>query len=147
MNRRRIFAANWKMHHGPASARAFLERFLPVMPSVPGRALWFFTPGPSIEAAALSVQGRGDVSVGAQNVYWEPKGAFTGEISGVAIQPERDLILVSTTTEFHVIDASRLDVAANPANELTVLAVRSLDGSRSTQEITTATDASIAASP
>ena len=87
MNRRRIFAANWKMHHGPASARAFLERFLPVMPSVPGRALWFFTPGPSIEAAALSVQGRGDVSVGAQNVYWEPKGAFTGEIS-VAIAKE-----------------------------------------------------------
>jgi triosephosphate isomerase len=81
MNRRRIFAANWKMHHGPSSARAFLERFLPAMPSVPGRALWFFTPGPSIEAAAMRARSRADVSVGAQNVYWEPKGAFTGEIS------------------------------------------------------------------
>jgi triosephosphate isomerase len=81
MNRRRIFAANWKMHHGPSSARAFLDRFLPVMPPVAGRALWFFTPGPSVEAAAVSVQGRGDISVGVQNVYWEPKGAFTGEIS------------------------------------------------------------------
>ncbi|HET8635071.1 MAG TPA: triose-phosphate isomerase [Gemmatimonadales bacterium] len=81
MNRRRIFAANWKMHHGPSSARAFLERFLPAMPAAPGRALWFFTPGPSIEAAATSARNRADVSVGVQNVYWEPKGAFTGEIS------------------------------------------------------------------
>lgn len=81
MNRRRIFAANWKMHHGPSSARAFLERFLPAMPATPGRALWFFTPGPSIDAAATAVRSRSDISIGVQNVYWEPKGAFTGEIS------------------------------------------------------------------
>lgn len=81
MTRRRIFAANWKMQHGPSAARAFLERFLPIMPAAPGRALWFFTPGPSIEAVATSIRGRADLSVGAQNVYWEPKGAYTGEIS------------------------------------------------------------------
>ncbi len=81
MNRRRIFAANWKMHHGPSSARAFLERFLPAMPAAPGRALWFFSPGPSIEAVATSVVSRSDIRVGAQNVHWEPKGAYTGEIS------------------------------------------------------------------
>ncbi|HET7109717.1 MAG TPA: triose-phosphate isomerase [Gemmatimonadales bacterium] len=81
MNRRRIFAANWKMHHGPTSARAFLERFLPIMPPAPGCALWFFTPGPSIEAVATAVHQRSDISAGAQNVHWEPKGAYTGEIS------------------------------------------------------------------
>ena len=28
MTRRLIFAANWKMNHGPESAGAFAERFL-----------------------------------------------------------------------------------------------------------------------
>jgi triosephosphate isomerase len=81
MNRRRIFAANWKMHHGPAAAREFLERFLPILSPAPGRTLWFFTPGPSIEAAAIGASSRSDIRVGAQNVHWEPNGAYTGEIS------------------------------------------------------------------
>jgi len=35
----------------------------------------------SIEAASTALKGRPDISVGAQDVHWEPKGAFTGETS------------------------------------------------------------------
>ena len=76
-----IYAANWKMHHGPAAARDFLTRFLQVAPLKPGRRLWFFPPSVSIAAASEAAAGREDVTVGAQNVHWEPKGAFTGELS------------------------------------------------------------------
>lgn len=76
-----IYAANWKMHHGPAAARDFLGRFLQVTAPSPGRRLWFFPPSVSITAVTEAASGREDVAVGAQNVHWEPKGAFTGELS------------------------------------------------------------------
>ena len=79
--RQLIYAANWKMHHGPSAAREFLTRFLQVTAPVAGRRLWFFPPSVSIGAAYETASGREDVTVGAQNVHWEPKGAFTGELS------------------------------------------------------------------
>ena len=76
-----IYAANWKMHHGPAAAREFLARFLQVTKPAPGRQLWFFPPSVTIAAVCETVAGREDVMVGAQNVHWEAKGAFTGELA------------------------------------------------------------------
>jgi len=76
-----IFAANWKMNLGPAEARRFAERFLELVPGVTGRRLVFFPSAVSLEATAEAMRGREDVSVGAQDVYWEPKGAFTGATS------------------------------------------------------------------
>ncbi|HEX6670420.1 MAG TPA: triose-phosphate isomerase [Gemmatimonadales bacterium] len=79
--RTHIYAANWKMNHGPAAARDFLVRFLRVTANAPGRQLWFFPPAVTIAAASEAAAGREDVTIGAQNVHWEPKGAFTGELS------------------------------------------------------------------
>ncbi len=76
-----IFAANWKMHHGPTEARDFLDRFLDGYEARPERPVWFFPPAVSIEVASKQVQGHPTLMVGAQNVYWEPKGAYTGELS------------------------------------------------------------------
>jgi triosephosphate isomerase (TIM) len=76
-----IYAANWKMNHGPSAGREFLTRFLQVTSPVPGRRLWFFPPYVTIAAACEAASGREDVTIGAQNVHWEPKGAFTGELS------------------------------------------------------------------
>ena len=79
--RQLIYAANWKMNHGPGEARKFAERFLSLTSPLPGRSLWFFPPAVSLGALAESTRGRSDIRVGVQNVHWEPKGAFTGEIS------------------------------------------------------------------
>ena len=81
MTRSLIYAANWKMHHGPAAARTFLERFQELTRPAEGRRLWFFPPAGSIGALCEAVDGRRDITIGAQNVHWEPKGAFTGELS------------------------------------------------------------------
>ena len=76
-----LFAANWKMHLGPADARAYCARFLGLAPPAAGRELWFFPPAPSLEAVALACRDRADVIVGAQDIHWEGKGAFTGAVS------------------------------------------------------------------
>jgi triosephosphate isomerase len=79
--RKLTFAANWKMNHGVAEARAFAQRFLELTSPVEGRQLWFFPPAVSIGVLSELMKGRRDIEVGAQNVHWEPKGAYTGGIS------------------------------------------------------------------
>lgn len=76
-----IYAANWKMNLGPTEARRYAERFLSLTAPIEGRSLWFFPPAVSIPAVCEIVHRSPDVSIGVQNVHWEPKGAFTGEIS------------------------------------------------------------------
>ena len=86
MARRLIYAANWKMHLGPSGSREFMQRFLQLTAPTPERSLWFFPPAVSIAAVTEAAAGRRDVVVGAQNVHWEPKGAFTGELSVPLVQ-------------------------------------------------------------
>ncbi len=81
MSRPLIYAANWKMNHGPEAARAFMKRFLEITTPVPERSLWFFPPAVSLAAVSDAARSRADVLPGAQNVRWEPQGAFTGELS------------------------------------------------------------------
>jgi triosephosphate isomerase len=76
-----IFAANWKMHLAPDAAREFLNSFLEGYPPASDREVWFFPSAVALEPVARAVADRADVRVGAQNVHWEPKGAFTGELA------------------------------------------------------------------
>jgi triosephosphate isomerase (TIM) len=81
-----IYAANWKMNLGPEAARVFMERFLGLTVPAPDRRLWFFPPAVSIGVVSRAVHGRPDIVAGAQNVHWELKGAFTGEVSIPMVQ-------------------------------------------------------------
>ena len=81
MARPLVYAANWKMHHGPAAARDFAQRFTELTQPQDARELWFFPPAIALSLLADAFRRRPDIRVGAQNVYWEAKGAFTGELS------------------------------------------------------------------
>src|SRR5215217_6616834 len=76
-----VFAANWKMNHGPSEAREFAREFLSLTSPAEGRSLCFFPPAVSLAPLSQAMQGRSDIRIGAQNVHWEVKGAFTGEVS------------------------------------------------------------------
>jgi triosephosphate isomerase len=76
-----LFAANWKMHHGPAAARALVREVVRRSRPVAGRSQVLFPPSLSLTTVVEEVKGRRDVAVGVQHVHWEPKGAFTGETS------------------------------------------------------------------
>jgi triosephosphate isomerase len=76
-----LIAGNWKMFKGPAETASFCialrerERDLP-----PGVDVVLCPPFVSLAVAVQLLAGT-DIAVAAQNVHWEPDGAFTGEIS------------------------------------------------------------------
>ncbi|HEY7026418.1 MAG TPA: triose-phosphate isomerase [Gemmatimonadales bacterium] len=76
-----VYAANWKMHLPPGEARAFAATFLARTRPQEGRSYWFFPSAVSLEATSTALKGRPDISVGAQDVHWEARGAFTGATS------------------------------------------------------------------
>ncbi len=78
---RLLFAANWKMHHAPAAARQLVREVLARHRPVAGREQIFFPPSLSLGAVVEEIKGRRDAAAGVQNVHWEAKGAFTGEVS------------------------------------------------------------------
>lgn len=80
---RKIFAANWKLQKSPRETRDFFREFAKV-PAAEG-SLFFFPPATSWEACAESVKGT-VIQWGAQNVWSETKGAFTGENSASVLK-------------------------------------------------------------
>ena len=79
--RQLLFAANWKMHLAPHEAREYMRVFLLRFRAQPDRSVWFFPSAVSLEPVAQAVRDRSDLRAGAQNIHWESKGAFTGELS------------------------------------------------------------------
>jgi len=77
--RRPVIAANWKMNKSSEEAEAFLDAFAPLWTdrSVEVVICPSFV---SLERVARAASAVG-LAVGAQDVYWEPQGAFTGEVS------------------------------------------------------------------
>jgi triosephosphate isomerase len=98
-----VFAANWKMNHGPADARAFVRQFLTQFPRQRDRAVLFFPPALSLAAVVDALKNRSDIQAGVQNIYWEDHGAFTGENSApIARSAGARYVLVGHSERRHV---------------------------------------------
>jgi triosephosphate isomerase len=74
-----LIVANWKMN--PVTQKEAKEIFDAIRDGVRGLKSEVVVCPPSVYLYA-SVFGEGVVAMGAQNIYFEDKGAFTGEISG-----------------------------------------------------------------
>jgi len=119
-----LFAANWKMNLGPDDARAYFTAFRSRYTKLTDRDVWFFPPAVSLEAAARCAGEIGALTVGVQDIYWEPKGAFTGAVSApLAAQAGARAALVGHSERRHVFgetdDDTRKKVAAAFAAGLT----------------------------
>lgn len=100
---RPVFAANWKMHHGPSDARAFLRSFLAHFARRTDRQVIFFPPAVTVSAVVDMLKERHDILVGVQNIHAEDKGAFTGEISAsMARDAGATIALVGHSERRHV---------------------------------------------
>ena len=78
--RKKLIAANWKMHKTPKGAHAFAQEFLPLVAGHDRDEIVLCAPFVDLAATVEAVKESG-VLVGAQNVHWAHEGAFTGEIS------------------------------------------------------------------
>jgi triosephosphate isomerase len=78
--RRRVIAGNWKMYKTQAETRAFFAAFLPLVRGARHCDIVVAPPFTAIAAAIESTR-ESNIAIGAQDVFWEKEGAFTGEIS------------------------------------------------------------------
>ena len=83
MNRRyrkTIIAGNWKMNKTPSETKAFAEQFKAILPKTKWCDIVVCAPTVDLSAAVRAFKDS-RIAVGAENVYFEKSGAYTGEIS------------------------------------------------------------------
>ena len=79
MARKKIIAGNWKMNKTPSEALALVETLKPLVNN-PDVDVVYCVPAIDICPVVEAVKGT-NVQVGAENMYIEEKGAYTGEIA------------------------------------------------------------------
>lgn len=82
--RRKVVAGNWKMNKTPAETKEFLTQMKDKI-STDGAEVLFCVPAISLTTAVDAVSGT-DIEIGAENMYFEEKGAYTGEISAAMLK-------------------------------------------------------------
>ena len=88
--RKKIVAANWKMNMTQAESAAFVETFLRELGDSSEVEVVLVPPFTALAKVSEALSATQNVKIGAQNMYWETSGAFTGEISAALL---RDLFV------------------------------------------------------
>ena len=77
--RKAVIAGNWKMNNTPAEAAALIEEMKPLVANADCEVV-LCVPYVDIPAAVEAAKGS-NIKIGAENVHYKEKGAYTGEIS------------------------------------------------------------------
>src|SRR5216110_1649980 len=88
--RKKIVAANWKMNMTQAESERFVETFLRDCGEITDVEVVIVPPFTAIAKVTECLDKAQNIKVGAQNMYWEKNGPFTGEISATLL---RDLFV------------------------------------------------------
>jgi len=75
-----VFAANWKMNKTVGEAVSFARKLAESIGSLSDREILLAPPYTALSAVSLACRDSA-VSLAGQNMHWEEKGAFTGEVS------------------------------------------------------------------
>ena len=82
--RRPIIAGNWKMNMTPSEARALVEELKPLVKDAKCEVV---VCPPYVDLSAVSgLIKDSNIRLGAQNIHWAEKGAFTGEVSAAMLK-------------------------------------------------------------
>lgn len=75
-----VIAGNWKMNTTVAEAKKLVEQMVPRLERIGGVDKVLCPPSVSLTTVAGLLKGT-SIGLGAQNMYFEDKGAYTGEVS------------------------------------------------------------------
>lgn len=119
--RRPMVAGNWKMNTDPDSAFELMDTMIEDLEVFSDVDIVICPPFISIETFADLFDAT-SLYLGAQNMFWEERGAFTGEISPLMLQNRADYVILGHSERrqyFHETDAEvRLKVVAALAHDL-----------------------------
>ncbi len=82
--RKKLIVGNWKMYKTPDQTREFFHAFLPMVAGHEADEICVCPPFVDLPRAVEAAKGS-RVAIGAQNLYWEKEGAYTGEISSTML--------------------------------------------------------------
>lgn len=78
--RKKVIAGNWKMNKLPNEAMEFIAELTPLVKDTENEVV-ICVPYTDLFYSLMHAQGT-NIKIGAQNMHFEEKGAFTGEVSG-----------------------------------------------------------------
>ena len=78
--KKKVIAGNWKMNMLPNEAIDFIDKLAPLVKNTENEVI-LCVPYTDLFYSLLTAQGT-NIKIGAQNMHYEEKGAYTGEISG-----------------------------------------------------------------
>jgi triosephosphate isomerase len=79
-DRRALIAGNWKMYKTPSEAAETAGSLVRLVQDIRDIDIMVAPAYPALDAVAQHLKGS-NVDLGAQNVFWEPEGAYTGEVA------------------------------------------------------------------
>ncbi|CEG28959.1 triose-phosphate isomerase [Bacillus sp. B-jedd] len=82
--RKPIIAGNWKMHKTVSEAKSFIEEVKGLVPESDEMESVICATALFLQTLVEETEGS-NLKIGAQNMHFEEKGAFTGEVSPVAL--------------------------------------------------------------
>ncbi len=80
LSRRPLVAGNWKLHHTLAQARALASDLVRRIPADSHAEVVIAPPFTALVSVRDALSGS-EIGLAAQDVHWEDRGAFTGEVS------------------------------------------------------------------
>ena len=83
--RKPIVAGNWKMNKTVAESRQLVAELVPGLQAVDSVERVLCPPFTSLMAVAAMLEGT-EIRLGAQDMYWEASGAYTGEVSPLMVK-------------------------------------------------------------
>ena len=83
--RQRLIAGNWKMNKTPGETETFVQAFLETIPVSPTPEILIIPPYTSLDRAGRLLRDA-PVNLGAQDIHFEPAGAYTAAISAEMVQ-------------------------------------------------------------
>ncbi len=110
MARREIFAGNWKMYTTHDEAVSLVKGIIAGLGDIGRKEVVVFPPAVHLREIA-GICGKSPVSVGAQNMYFEKEGAFTGEISPIMVKDAgARYVLIGHSERRHVFGEINVDI-------------------------------------
>ncbi len=100
MSRTPLIAGNWKMNTTIDEAINLIKTMLPALQKIQGVEKVLCPPFVSLMAARALIKGS-TIKLGAQNVFYEDKGAFTGEISPPMLAGLCDYVIIGHSERRH----------------------------------------------